>query len=333
MHYGPREKLVLRALSENARATTTELAKIAGCSRTTVSKLIKQMTEDLDVRFTLEVDASKLGTLERHVLMIKLSKNPGAAALEGIFKDEKYVHDVYITEGDFNLVVIATASNPVEYIIWETKMIEGLSDFVPVVRPSDLAYLSFGFVPFNDSFVEDIGKEIKIDEGEKRILRALNHNSRIGYRELAGLTGISEDAVRYKVFGLKKKGIIKRFTIAVQKPQNEYILAFFESWIYNKQFDDRAAIDREGMMNADTELPLLTTFQFSAPLTGSFGNFTIGLFKDRREAMESAIRKHKTIYQKDKVEIKHARIVKVLKGILPLRNLDTKTNYMVVRWT
>ena len=28
MHYGPREKLVLRALSENARATTTELAKV-----------------------------------------------------------------------------------------------------------------------------------------------------------------------------------------------------------------------------------------------------------------------------------------------------------------
>ncbi len=332
MHYGPREKLVLRRLSENSRATTTELAKIARCSRTTVSKLIKQMTEELDIRFTLEVDASKLGTLERHVLMVKLSKNPGAAALEGIFKDEKYVHDVYITEGDFNLVVIATASNPVEYILWETKMIEGLSDFVPVVRPSDLAYLSFGFVPLNDSFVEDIGREIKVDEGEKRILRALNHNSRISYRELANLTGISEDTVRYKVFGLKKKGIIKRFTIAVQRPQSEYILAFFERWTYNKQFDTRAALDREGMMNADAELPLLTTFQFSAPLTGSFGNFAIGVFGDRKEAMQKAIRMHKKIYQKDNVEIKYARIIKVLKGLLPFRNLDTKTNYMVVRW-
>ena len=83
MHYGQREKLVLRALSENARATTTELAKIARCSRTTISKLIKQMADELDIRFTLEVDISRLGTLERHVLMVKLSKNPGAAALEG----------------------------------------------------------------------------------------------------------------------------------------------------------------------------------------------------------------------------------------------------------
>ncbi len=333
MHYGPRERLVLRSLSDDARMTTTKLAKVARCSRTTVSKLIKQMTDELDIRFTLEVDASKLGTLERHVLMVKLSRKPTATALEGIFKDEKFVHDAYITEGDFNLVIIATASNPVEYIIWETKMIEGLSDFVPVVRPSDLAYLSFGFVPLNDSFVDDIGKEIRVDEGEKRILRELNHNSRTSYRELANLTGINEDAARYKVFSLKKKGIIKRFTIAVQKPQNDYILAFFENWTYNKQFDDRAAIDREGMMNADTELPLLTTFQFSAPLTGSFGNFAIGLFADRKEAMQKAIRKHKIINQKDQVEIKHARIVKVLKGLLPLRNLDIKTNYVVVRWT
>jgi DNA-binding Lrp family transcriptional regulator len=333
MHYGAREKLLLRALSENARATVTELAKIAGCSRTTAAKLVEGLTKELDIRFTLEIDMNKLSILERHLIIVKLSKKPSGTELEDLFRGEKHVHDVYLTEGNFDLVVVATASNPVDYITWETSMIEGLSEFAPVVKPSDIAFLNFGFVPLNDSFVEDINKEIRVDDGERKLLRILNHNCRISYRKLAEVTGISEDMVRYKVFNLKKKGIIKRFTIAVQKPPHEYTLAFLENWVYTKGFDERAAIDRAGMMNADAELPLLTTFQLSAPLTGSFGNFAIGLFNSRKEAMQKAIRKHKEIYEKDALEIKYARIVKVLKGMLPFRNLDIKTNYMVVRWS
>ena len=333
MYFGMREKLIMRALSDNARASVTELAKIAKCSRHTAKRLVERLTKELDLRFILEVDANKLGTLERHIIAIKFKKMPDVSVLESLFKDERYVHDVYLTDGNFDLVVIATAGNPVEYIVWETKMIEELSDYLPLVKPSDIAFMSLGFVPLNDSFVNDISKSIKVDEGDKRLLRLLNHNSRMSYRELSKLSGITEDMVRYKVFGLRRKGIIKRFTVAAQNPPEGYALAFFENWIYNKSFDDRAAVDRSEMMNADDEFPLLTAFQLSAPLTGSFSNFALGMFSDRKEAMQKAIQRHKTIYKRDSLEIRHARVIRALKGLLPFRNLDVKSNYMVVRWT
>lgn len=332
MNYGTREKQILRMLSDNARSTTTELAKAVSCSRTTAAKLVEALTKELDIRFTLEIDTNKLSVLERHLIVVKLSKKPDVSALENLFAGEKYVHDVYLMKGNFDLVVIATASNPVEYILWETRMIQGLSKYVSSIKPSEIAFLSFGFVPLNDSFVEDISRDVRVDDAERNLLRILNHNSRTSYRELAAMSGISEDMARYKVFNLKKKGIIKRFTIATQRPQKDYALAFLENWVYRKNFDDRAAVARAGMMNADKELPLLDTFQFSAPLTGSFGNFAMGLFSDRKEAMREVVRKHKRIYETDALEIRHARVVKVLKGLLPFRNLNIKENYLVVRW-
>lgn len=332
MYFSMRERLIMRLLSSNARASVTELAKTAKCSRPTAKRLVEKLAKEFGLRFVLEVDANMLGKLERHVLAVKFKRKPDASVLESLFKDEKYVHDVYLTEGSFDLVVIATASNPIEYIIWETKLMEDLSDYGPQVKPSDIAYMALGFIPLNDSFVNDISKEIKVDEGDKSLLQLLNHNSRMSYRELSNLSGIKEDMVRYKVFGLRRKGIIKRFTVAVQKPPEGYAIAIFENWTYNKFFEDRAAIDRSEVMNTDGEFPFLTAYQLSAPLTGSFGNFALCLFSDRREAMQKAIQKHKTIYKKDSLEIKHAKVIKALKGLLPFRNLDVKSNYVVVRW-
>ncbi|MCL5239112.1 MAG: AsnC family transcriptional regulator [Candidatus Marsarchaeota archaeon] len=334
MNFGMREKLMLRELSSDSRASVTRLAKIAKCSRVTAGKLVDVMSKELDIRFTLEVDLNTLGALDRHVIAIKLPKKPKLGVLEDLFaKEEKYVHDVYLTEGDFDLVVIATASNPIDYIVWETHLAEVLSPYTPNMKPSDISFLNFGYVPLNDSFVYDIRKEMKIDSSDRELLRLLNKDSRMSYSELGRQLNMNEDTVRYKVFKLKKSGIIKRFTIAVQRPPQSYILIFFEFWNYiTPNYEERAAQDRAVLINADKDMPLLDTFQLSAPLTGSYGNFIMGIFNGKSEALRNAVNKHKKIYERDKVAIKQARIVKVLKGMLPLRNLDIKTNYLVVKW-
>ena len=334
MNLGVREKLMLRELSNDSRASVTRIAKVAKCSRVTAGKLLDALSKELDIRFTLEIDLNTLGALDRHVIAIKLPKKPQPGVLEDLFtKEEKYVHDVYLTEGDFDLVVIATASNPIDYIVWETHLAEMLSPYTPNMKPSDISFLNFGYIPLNDNFVYDIRKEMKIDSSDRELLRLLNKNSRMSYSELGRQLNINEDTVRYKVFKLKKSGIIKRFTIAVQKPPQRYILIFFEFWNYiTPNYEERAMQDRAVLINADKELPLLDTFQLSAPLTGSYGNFILGIFNDKVEALQRAVNKHKRIYEKDKIEIKHARITKVLKGVLPLRNLDIKTNYVLVKW-
>ena len=332
MYFSMREKVIMAALSENARATITELAKIAKCSRPTARRIVERLEKELELKFTLEVDPSKLGTLERHIIAIKFKEKPNTGALESFFSKEKYVHDVYLTEGQFDLVVIATASNPVDYIIWETRMIEELSDYTSSIKPSGIAFLNFGFIPLNDGFVEDISKDIKVDAAERHLLKLLNNDSRMSYQELSKLTGISENMARYKVFGLRKKGIIKRFTVAAQRPPQKYVLSFFENWVYKKDFDNRAAVDRKEMMDFDKETALLTTYQFSAPLTGGFGNFALALFEDKSSAVQDVIERHKVIYRRDSLGIAYARVIRALKGLLPFRNLDVRKNYMVVRW-
>lgn len=334
MNFGMREKLILRELSRDSRTSITKLSKIAKCSRVTAAKLVEALSRELDIKYTLEIDLNTLGALDRHVIAIKLPKKPPLGFLEDLFaKEEKYVHDVYLTEGDFDLVVIATASNPVDYIVWETRLAEKLSPYTPNMKPSDISFLNFGYIPLDDNFVYDIRKEMKIESSDRELLRLLNRNSRMSYSELGRKLDMNEDTVRYKVFKLKSSGIIKRFTIAVQRPPQNYILIFFEYWSYITQnYEERAMQDRAVLVNADKEMPLLDTFQLSAPLTGSYGNFIIGIFNSRAEALRSAIEKHRRIYERDRIEIKHARIVKVLKGMLPLRNLDIKTNYLVVKW-
>lgn len=330
--YGVRERLMLRELSNNARATITELSKAARCSRVTAAKLLNRLTNELGTKFTLEIDTDKLGHMETHVIAVKFKRRPSDEFLEHVLSEEKYVRNAYITEGDFDLILYVAASSAIEYLHWEVAFAEKLADYAPIMKASEMPFVSFGYMPLDSSFVENISAEVKIDEHDKTLLRLLNENSRMSYRELAANARINEDTARYRLFRLKKSGIIKRFTIAVQRQPQAYTLAFFENWQYTKSHEQHAAVARDGWLNADREMPLLTTFQLTAPITGSFAFFAIALFNDKKEAFERVIKKHKIIYSRDSVEIKSVRILRAVKGLFPFRNTDIKSEFRVIRW-
>lgn len=48
--------------------------------------------------------------------------------------------------------------------------------------------------------------------------------------------------------------------------------------------------------------------------------------------MERVVRKHKSVYRNEKLELRHARVTGILKGIYPFRNLEVRPNYKVVKW-
>ena len=194
-----------------------------------------------------------------------------------------------------------------------------------------MPYFIFGYLPIDNSFIGNI--QVKMKKSDKMLLQLLNENSRISYSELARKLKVSESTLRYKVFGLVKKGIIKRFTIAVQKPPQTYISCLFEQWYsFSKDFERQATLERMHMLNIDKDIPALTTFQMAAPLCGSYGNFIIGLFDSEKDAFDNVVKKHHEFYRKEKYEELHAQIIKPIKGLLPIRNLDMKTNYNIVRW-
>jgi len=332
MEYHTREKTILRALSENSRTTVSEISKIANCSRVTAGKLVEKLTKELDIRFTLEIDPTSAGYLERHIMVFKFGKKPDPDEIAHILKDERFVLSAYLTDGNYDLVVYATATDPIEYIHRETVITEKLSDYQPIMKPSDIPFMSFGYMPLDNILINNVGSGAKLDKLDIELLKLLNSNSRISYSEMARELKVNEYTARYRVFNLKKIGIIKRFTIAVQKPPKNYLLTFFENFIFHKEFEKRSVIARGGFSAIDRELPLLSTFQLTAPITGSYGFFAMALFNNKEEAMKNVIRRHKFVYGKDQIEIKYARITRVLKGLLPFRNLDVSKGFIAIKW-
>ncbi|MCK4327961.1 MAG: Lrp/AsnC family transcriptional regulator [Candidatus Diapherotrites archaeon] len=68
---------------------------------------------------------------------------------------------------------------------------------------------------------------MEIDEIDARILELLSENSRMSYSDIARHFGFSDVAIRKRVDKLTEKGIIKKFTTAVdQKKLGKNVTAF-----------------------------------------------------------------------------------------------------------
>lgn len=331
--YTSAEKKILSALSANSRLSVTELAKEAKCSRVTVIKNLRRLEEKLDIRYTIEIDESKLTGCERHLLAIRFLKKPSAAFLKKFFKKDEFAEEVFLLDGFYDLFIFGWAGDPISYIKWETYLASELAEFGPVIKSSELVVSLFGFWPLNDYFIDEIHESIKLDRIDKRILTLLNENSRIPLAEMAKTIGVGNGTVRYRLFRLMKSGIIKRFTLAVQKPPQKCQLLYFVNYSFNKGVRERfLELRKRYLAMDDFEHHMLGTMQFAAQLSGSFRSFGMAVSDTEEEVVSNVIDMTRSVLLKDNPVITHARIRTVIKGLLPLRNLDIKTNYLAIDW-
>lgn len=332
--FNQKDRLLLVALSRDSRSPITKLSKAIGYSRITTIKTLDKLQKNLDIKFTLEINEYELQKFERHVIAIKLSKKPNIKILEGIFAKDNYAQNVYLTDGGFDLLIYAATLRGTDYIVWETHLAEMLSEYGPIMRTSEYVTSHFGYMPLNSAFIEILSRAYKIDDKDKSLLKLINKNARISYSELSRLTGIGEDTVRYRLFTLKKKGIIKRFTIAVQKPpENSVSIAYFINYRFNRDTTSRGfPAVKSHFFNSDKDNPILNSFQLIAPISGTYRSFGVTLFPNDKEALENTIEKQRDIFKEENIEITYAFIKRVLKGLLPFRNLDIKENYNTITW-
>ena len=71
--------------------------------------------------------------------------------------------------------------------------------------------------------------KVKIDDIDREILRMLQDNSRVAFKRIAEKVGVSEATIFVRIKNLKKKGVIKRFTVIVSpellgKPLTAFVL-------------------------------------------------------------------------------------------------------------
>ncbi|MCW6160245.1 MAG: winged helix-turn-helix transcriptional regulator [Candidatus Micrarchaeales archaeon] len=331
--YSKTERIILGALSANSRLSVTELAKEAKCSRVTAIKNLKRLEERLNIRYTLEIDESKLAGCEKHILAIKFMKKPPLAVLKKLFKDDEYAEEVFLLDGSYDLFIFAWAGDSLSYIKWETYMASELSEFRPIIKSSELILDRFGFWPLNDSFVDELHESIKLDKTDKKILALLNGNSRMPISEIAEKAGVNKGTARYRLFRLMETGIVKRFTLAVQNPPKKCQLLHFINYTFSKGIGDRLVKIRERYMSLDDSDPqILTTMQVVAALGGSFRSFGMSISDTEEKATSNVIDLNRRVFQQDDPEITYARVTKVIKGLLPIRNLNIRENYIAVDW-
>ncbi|MDE1854874.1 MAG: AsnC family transcriptional regulator [Candidatus Micrarchaeota archaeon] len=327
-----RDKMILRELSADSRASLTRLGKAAGCSALTASKLVDRLVKNLDIRFTLEIDLNNLGFSERHMISVRFGRRPDEEFLRSLFRDDPVVHDAYLTDGDYGLVIFAATDSPMGYMKWETDLASNLSDYLPELRPSEYIHEVLGYMPLDNSFVDHIKEVIKIDKKDRQILQLLNGNSRVSYREMGKRLGMNEDTIRYRVFKLQRKGVIRRFTIAAQRVSGS-ISTFFMRFSFDKRtIPDLFPEQRKHNMNEDEPLPLLNRTVIVALMSGSYRFFSMSYGKTKEQALATGLKWHLNLVRNNNPHEIHAMFVKPIKGLLPLRNLDPKRYYRFI-WT
>ncbi len=329
--YDFKVKAILRALSENARCSVSDLAKTAKCSRITATKTLKKLVNDYGIRFGIEVDEDAVGLFQRHLIIVKLQKRPKQSDLEKIFKDDPYVDNVYLCEGDFNLIIHAVTSDPMKYIVWESLLAGKLGAYGANIYPSELMRANFGNFPVSGRIISRFATNL--DDVDKRLITSLAEDSGKSISAISKELKINRATVYYRLFTLEKRGVIKRFTVSVNKPPFGYIMAYAVNYRFNKTSSSRSIKMMEYYKAFDEQAPILNTFQLLAPMSGSFRFLGICLFDDRPSAITGAIEAHKSIFYQEHVDIKHARITGIIKGSYPFRSLDMINNYTRFRWS
>lgn len=328
--YGFRTRTAVRELSEDSRISVTDLAGKLKCSRITAAKTIMELIDKYDIKFGIEVDEDKLGLSQRHLLIIKTESKPKAAELKDLFYNDPYVNCAFLCKGEFDLILHVISGNPMDYIVWESLLPGKLADYGVEIYPSELMLTNFGYFPISSATISSMAQNI--NEKDKSLLAMLSENSRADISGIASRLSMGRTTVHYRLHTLIKKGIIRRFTVSVNKPSPQYIIAYATNYHFNKTSHLRSIKMMEYYKQYDNGMPLLNTFQLLAPMSGSFRFLGMALFEDEKVARRDAIVAHKTIFNEEKVRISAAQVTDVLKGSYPFRNMDMENNYRRFKW-
>lgn len=325
-----RESTLLRALSNDSRVSIRDLTELAHCSRITATKELKKLKKEYDIKFSIEANEDALDLIQRHLLILRFDKKPKLKDLAEIFKDDPYVDNVYLCEGDFDLIIHAVTSDPMSYIVWESLLPGKLGDYGINIYPSELMNTNFGYFPVASTTITRFARGV--DDKDRALLMLLAEDSRISLSGLARALKISRNTLYYRLFALKK-GMIKRFTLSVNNPPFGYILAYVVNYRFNKTSHNRSIRMMEYYKSYDERFPFLNTFQLLAPMSGSYRFFGMGLFDNKTDAVKNAVIAHREIFNQENPDIKYAKVTGIVKGAFPFRNIDIKSNYTRFKWS
>lgn len=323
----PTRKIV-RALSENARISISELSKILNLSRRTTKERMLKVEKELGIRYTLELNEEALGLTNPHIIAVKFAREPDYGEVSEILAGSHMPQIVMKARGNYDLLIYANAANRMDYVFWDKTTQVRLAKYGVQWQTSGVAFIHLGFCPIRNALIE----KLDLPEKYKSMLLLLNENSRLSFHEISQKLGMHFNTVAYNFNKLVKMGYIKRFTIVVSKPPETTTIAMFGKYTISEGFEEASMKMRKEISWIDDDMPLISRYPFSIQLLGSYDFFFAGIYDNEKVGYDKLIKYYKNTYKKQNVKVAYATLQDTLLGDFPLRNVNSKKEFNMIRW-
>ncbi len=224
-----KDKKILTELTLNSRIPINRLAKKVGVSREVANYRLNKLIKDkIILWFYSVIDVEALG-FERYGYFIELKGVNHAKEKEFIEYLIKHDFVNYISPviGKWNVVfdIYAKDKQHLQEIIKEIENKIGKYLEKYSIISMETALESFPTKIFGSKKeieYKETKKDIKVDKIDLQILKELSNNSRVEYKEIAGKLKMTANAIKYRIKNMETSGILKEYTISIDKKKLGY---------------------------------------------------------------------------------------------------------------
>ncbi len=326
--WSPETRQLVRILANDSRISVSDLAKKLQVSRKTAKDRLKKAEAELGMKYTIELDEEKLGLSNPHLILIKFSKKPDYEHVASVLQQSPIPQLAVTIKGNYDMFIYANASSTKEYVYWDKTTQVQLAKYGVLWYPSDLAYRHIGFFPLKSALIESL----EIPKKYKDLLILLNENSRISFSEISKRLGMHFNTVAYNFKKLVKMGYVRRFTAVLSPMKGVSLMSLFGKYVISEGFEDDSMAMRKEVTFIDDKMPIVSRCLLSSQLVGSFDFFFVGAYDDDEMGYRRLIQYYKRRYRRHRVKAFYGSISSMLFGNFPIRNLDTKSEFRMVRW-
>ncbi len=318
---------LIRSLSQDARISITELCKVNGGYRRLVGKKVSDAEKALGIKYTIEFNEPKIGLNAPHMVLVKLNLDADYEEIAAVLKESYVPQMAALMDGQYELLIYANAPSSAEYVHWDKTTQVKLAKYISLWEPSDLAHRQMGFFPIRNETLE----KVKLPEEYKPLILKLNQDARISFSRLAKELGMYPNTLAYRFKEMMNDGYIKRFTMVMDKLPGTYPIGFFGKYAIKENFELDAARSRQ-VFFTDDQFPICSRYVFVSQLVGTYDFFSIAIFDNEKSAYKDGMMNYRRVMKRHLVKTQYAHIKKVILGDIPIRSLDTKQEYNVIRW-
>jgi len=223
-----KDEKILMELTLNSRIPLNRLAKKVGISREVATyRLNKLIKEKIIIGFYTTIDTESIG----------FSRYGCFFQLKGISHEKEKEFMNYLLKHDFvtymgpvigkwNVIfdIFAKDNEHLQEIIKEiaNKIEKYLEKYSIIIMGTALESFPIKIFGSKKEIEYKKAKEIKLDKKDLEILKILSNNSRAEYQEISKKLNMTANAIKYRIKNLEKVGIIKGYTLSVDKRKLGY---------------------------------------------------------------------------------------------------------------